>query len=156
MLKFIASSPDNIFEFSPNQPLCLGEEVNLTCYLFPDTQTYRDLALMSFNQSTPESAGTINIDRASIGYSTTIAIPIMGSSARIQLTIASFKESDGNTLFGCHAELTSDASVTTAIESGYPPIAGKVIFNTQLAWTVYDSRTSDVHFRNPIYLPYQI
>ena len=57
----------------------------------------------------------------------------MGSSARIQLTIASFKESDGNTLFGCHAELTSDASVTTAIESGYPPIAGKVIFNTMQA-----------------------
>ena len=53
----------------------------------------------------------------------------MGSSARIQLTIASFRESDNNTLFGCHAEL-ADASITAAIESGYPPIAGEIIFGS--------------------------
>ena len=149
--------PDNIFEFSPNQPLCLGEEVNLTCYLFPNTQTYNVFALISFNQTDPETVNNINTNRASIGYSATVAIPLMGSSARVQLTIASFKESDNNTLFGCHAELTSDASTTTAIASGYPPIDGEIIFNTMQAWTVYEFRTSDVHLlfeQQPIVVTY--
>ena len=93
----------NIFQFSPDQPHCLGEEVNLTCYLFPTGQAYTTFALISFNGSTPETVNTVNTERASIGYSATVVIPMMGSSARIQLTIASFQVSDNNTLFGCHA-----------------------------------------------------
>ena len=115
----------NIFQFSPDQPHCLGEEVTLTCYLFPTGQAYSSFAQLSFNQSIPESVNIINTDRSSIGYSATVTIPVMGSSARIQLTIASFQVSDNNTLFGCHAEFSSDASVTGALESGYPPIASK-------------------------------
>ena len=48
----------------------------------------------------------------------------MGDSARIQLNITSFQVSDSNTLFGCHAVLSSDASVTGVIESGTATLAG--------------------------------
>ena len=115
----------NIFQFSPDQPHCLGEEVILTCYLFPTGSPYGAFALLSFNGSNPETVNNINTERASIGYLATVAIPVMGSSARIQLTIASFQVSDNNTLFGCHAEFSNDATVTGALESGYPPIASK-------------------------------
>ena len=48
----------------------------------------------------------------------------MGDSARIQLTIISFQVSDSNTVFGCHARLASDGSVTGVIESGTASLAG--------------------------------
>ena len=48
----------------------------------------------------------------------------MGDSTRIQLNITSFQVSDSDTLFGCHAVLSSDASVTGVIESGTATLAG--------------------------------
>ena len=48
----------------------------------------------------------------------------MGDSTRIQLNITSFQVSDSNTLFGCHALLNSDFSITGVIESGNTSLAG--------------------------------
>ena len=119
-------SSDNIFTITPNNSICIGELVIITCYLFPPTANgYITFALLSFNGSTPESFDEINNDFGSIGYvATTASIPVMGDSARIQLNISSFQVSDSNTLFGCHAVLNSNASVTGVIESGTVPLAG--------------------------------
>ena len=118
-------SPDNIFTISPNS-ICIGELVIITCYLFPPTANgYNTFALLSFNGSTPpQPFNDINNDFGSIGYVATVAIPVMGDSARIQLSITSFQVSDSNTLFGCHAVLNSDGSSTGVIESGTVPLAG--------------------------------
>ena len=48
----------------------------------------------------------------------------MGDSTRIQLSITSFQVSDSNTLFGCHATLNSDFSITGVIESGTASLTG--------------------------------
>ena len=69
---------------------------------------------------------TINSNFGSIGYTATVAIPIIGDSARIQLTIGSFQVSDNNTLFGCHARFDGNGSSTEALESGSASLAGEI------------------------------
>ena len=118
-------STDNIFTITPNNSICIGESVIITCYLFPPTANgYTGFALLSFNASTPETINDINTQFGSIGYEATVAIPLMGDSARIQLSITSFQVSDSNTLFGCHAVLNSDGSDAGVIESGTATLAG--------------------------------
>ena len=117
--------PDNIFTITPNNSICIGESVVITCYLYPPTANgYATFGLLSINDSNPEFASAINTDFGSIGYVATYAIPIMSDSARIQLTITSFQVSDNNTVFGCHAQLASDGTVTEVIESGTATLAG--------------------------------
>ena len=105
--------------------MCIGESVIITCYLFPPSPgEYTGFALLSFNGSTPEGFSDINTQFASIGYTATVAIPLMGNNARIQLTITSFQVSDSNTVFGCHVLLDSNGMSTEAIESGSASLAG--------------------------------
>ena len=105
--------------------MCVGEPVIITCYLFPPTANgYTPFARLSFNGSGPEDATAINSDYGHLGYTATVAIPVMGDSARIQLTITSFQVSDSNTVFACHAQLSSDGTDAGVIESGTATLAG--------------------------------
>ena len=121
----ILPPPDNIFTITPNNSVCVGESVVISCYLFPPSPgEYTGLALLSFNGSTPEGFGDINTQFASIGYVATVTIPIMGNSARIQLNVTSFQVSDSNTVFGCHVLLNSNGMPSLALESGSASLAG--------------------------------
>ena len=116
---------DNIFTITPNNFICIGESVIITCYLFPPTANgYTGFARLSFNGSESKDLNDINTDFSSIGYVATVVIPVMGDSARIQLTITSFQVSDSNTLIGCHALLNSNGMSTGALESGTATQAG--------------------------------
>ena len=115
---------DNIFTITPDSSICIGEPVVITCYLFPPTPNgYVVFARLSFNGSEPKDQSDINSDFGSIAYLASVAIPVMGDSARIQLTIISFQVSDSNTVFGCHARLASDGSDTGVIKSGTASLA---------------------------------
>ena len=105
--------------------MCIGDSVVITCYLYPPTANgYNTFALLSVNQSLAEFAVSINTDFGSVGYIATVAIPIMGDSARIQLNITSFQVSDNNTEIGCHAQFSNNGSGTGAHESGTATLAG--------------------------------
>ena len=107
--------------------MCIGESVIITCYLYPPTDNgYSSFSLLSVNESNPEIASTINNIYGHLGYVATYAIPRMGDSSRIQLTITSFQVSDSNTVLGCHALLAIDGSITGVIESGTATLAGQL------------------------------
>ena len=118
----------NSISFSPNEPLCIGEQIEMVCYIIPPPSTtfVLDTALVSFNGSYP-AASLANINNnALIGgidftrYSAnTDGLGVTTSLPGIRLIIASYIPYDSNTVNGCHG-LYSNASVSEALVSGMP------------------------------------
>ena len=116
----------NDLTFSPSTPLCIGEEVNMTCFVVPPTsQVFIDFAaLISFNGSV---AGTIsNINDNTLGgidtsrYTAGITgLTVSTDRPGIRLTITDYQASDGATNFSCHG-LYSGAAISSVIISGIP------------------------------------
>ena len=115
--------------FSPNVPLCIGEQVEMVCYVVPPPSTtpfVLDTAYVSFNGSDPPASfanintnivlGGIDLSR----YSASIdGLGVTSSRPGIRLIIASYIPSDSNTIYGCHG-FFFNTSISDAIVSGMP------------------------------------
>ena len=116
----------NNLTFSPSTPLCIGEEVNMTCFVVPPTsQPFIDsAALISFNGS---AAGTIPIinDNVLSGVDTSrytadiTGLTVNKERPGIRLIITDYQASDGATNFSCHG-LYSGGITSPVIISGIP------------------------------------
>ena len=119
--------PGNFISFSPAEPLCIGEELQMVCYVVPppaDTFVIA-FAYVSFNGSSPASLFNINNNYIIGGvdlsrYSAnTDGLGVTTSRPCIRLIITSYIPSDSNTLYGCHG-LFPNASISDALVSGMP------------------------------------
>ena len=119
---------DNSISFSPNEPLCIGEQVEMICYVVPPPPTtfVLDTAYVSFNGSDPPASfanintnivlGGIYLNR----YSASIdGLGVTSSRPGIRLIIASYIPSDSNTIYGCHG-FFANTSISEALVSGMP------------------------------------
>ena len=113
--------------FSPATPLCLGERVEMVCYIEPPpSKTFAfSVALVSFDGSAPATLAQINDNNTIDGvvlirYSAnTDGLTISTDRPGIRLIIHSYQSSDSDTLFGCHGTFT-DSTVSAARVSGMP------------------------------------
>ena len=95
--------------FSPSTPLCIGETVQMVCYVVPPTaqQFIDSVALISFNGSGAATVTNIN-NNALAGVDTSrytadvSGLTISTSTPGIRLTITDYQASDGATDFSCH------------------------------------------------------
>ena len=117
---------DNSLTFSPSTPLCIGETVQLVCYVVsPTAQQFIDTAaLMSFNDSLPANIPIINgnsfagVDTSR--YTTDLSgLNVSTDRPGFRLTITDYQASDGATNFSCYGAY-SGGVVSPAIISGYP------------------------------------
>ena len=117
----------NTIAFSPNVPLCIGDQVVMICYVVPpppETSFSVDTAYVSFNGivvtfiqlNTTFQFNVIFLFR----YSASIdGLGASTSRAGIRMVIASYIPSDSNTIYGCHG-VFSNGTVSEALVSGMP------------------------------------
>ncbi|KAI6648852.1 hypothetical protein LOD99_6926 [Oopsacas minuta] len=113
--------------FSPNEPLCIGEQLEMICYIEPPPSESFGLstAQVSFNGSTPANLGQINNDDVIGGidltrYSAnTDGLDTTPARPGIRLIISSYLPLDSDTTFGCHG-IFPNSSTSDAIVSGMP------------------------------------
>ena len=117
---------DNSLTFSPSTPLCVGDVVQMICFVVPTTVEQFDssAATISFNGSDAASLYDINnndvtgVDTSR--YTADLAgLTISSSRPGIRLTISPYQSSDGATNFGCHGLYTGGVPSESLI-SGYP------------------------------------
>ena len=119
----------NSISFSPNEPLCIGEQVEMICYVVPpppDTTFITPTAFVSFNASSPAASfaninanaliGGIDLNRYSAN---TNGLGVNTSRPGIRLIIASYIPSDSNTIYGCHG-FFANTTISDALVSGMP------------------------------------
>ena len=115
----------NDLTFSPSTQLCIGEEVNMTCFVVPPTAQFIDTAaLISFNGSVAGNISSINGNTISGVDTSRYTADITGLTVTtdrpgIKLTITDYKASDGATNFSCHG-LYSGGVPSPVIISGIP------------------------------------
>ena len=125
---FILCFLGNSLTFSPSTPLCIGETVQLVCYVVPPTaeQFLDPTALMSFDDSAVASLNTINtnglggVDTSRYTADTT-GLGITTDRPGIRLTITDYQASasDGATNFKCYGAYSGGVP-SPVIISGYP------------------------------------
>ena len=123
---FYQSFLDNSLTFSPSTPLCVGDVVQMICFVVPPTATQfdDDAAAISFNGSNPASLNQININDVT-GVDTSrytadvTGLTISSSRPGIRLTISPYQSSDGDTNFSCHGLYVGGVPSESLI-SGYP------------------------------------
>ena len=118
----------NSITFSPNGPLCIGEQVEMICYIVPPPSTTFALtaAFVSFDGSSPAAnlaqintnsiVGGIDLTRYSAN---TDELGVTTSRPGIRLIISSYIPSDSNTIYGCHG-LFPNTSISEALVSDTP------------------------------------
>ena len=125
---YYCPSLGNSISFSPAEPLCIGEEVQMVCYVVPpppDTFAIPS-AYVSFNGSDPPASVSNINDNDMIGgvdlsrYSASIdGLGVTSSRPGVRLIITSYIPSDSNTLCGCHG-FFPNTTVSDAQVSGMP------------------------------------
>ena len=126
---------DNSLTFSPSTPLCVGDVVQMICYVVPPTAQQFDssAALIAFNNSTPSNLNGININDVTgvdtSRYTASVSgLTISSSRPGIRLTISPYQASDGATNFSCHGLYVAGIPSYSLI-SGYPQeLAGLLCF----------------------------
>ena len=100
---------DNSLTFSPSTPLCVGDVVQMICYVVPPTSQQFDSSapLIAFNRSIPANPNDININDVTgvdtSRYTTDVSgLTVSPSRPGIRLTISPYQASDGATNFSCH------------------------------------------------------
>ena len=118
----------NTISFSPNVPLCIGEQVVMICYVVPPPSTtfVFNTAQVSFNGSAPAATlaqlnnnivvGGIDLSRYSAN---TDGLGVNTSRPGIRLIISSYIPSDSNTIYGCHG-FFPNTTVSEALVSDMP------------------------------------
>ena len=116
----------NNLTFSPSTPLCVGDVVQIICFVVPPTAQQFDssAALVSFNGSTPANLNDININDVTgvdtSRYSADVTgLTVSSSRPGIRLTISPYQTSDGATNFSCHGRYVGGIASYSLI-SGYP------------------------------------
>ena len=112
--------------FSPSTPLCVGDEVEMICFVVPPTAQQFDssAALISFNGSNHANLNDININDVT-GVDTSrytadiTGLTISSSRPGIRLTISPYQSSDGATNFSCHG-VYAEGVPSYSLISGYP------------------------------------
>ena len=125
---------DNSLTFSPSTLLCIGELVQLICYVVPPTaeQFTDSVALISFNDSVVASLNTINNDGLA-GVDTsryTADIAGLGTTTDkpgIRLTITDYQASDGATSFSCHGAYSGGVPSPVIISGTPQRLAGLLL-----------------------------
>ena len=125
----------NSLIFSPTTPLCIGEEVQMVCYVVPPTAEQFDsaAAAIAFNGSIPAGFNAINInDVTDVDTSRYTAdasgLTISSNRPGVRLTISPYEASDGATNFSCHG-LYLGAIPSYSLISGYSQdLAGLLCF----------------------------
>ena len=135
---FIGNFVGNSLSFLPNVSRCIGDEVEMLCFVVPNGQMFiANTALLSFNGSSAATPTNINLNGLSgvdlSRYSAdTTNLNISNERAGVRLTISDYQASDGATLFACHG-LFSGLTPSAALVSGYPqPLAGNVVRPTAI------------------------
>ena len=116
----------NSLTFSPSTPLCVGETVQMVCYVVPPTaEPFLDpTAQISFDNSTPASLNIIN-NNALVGVDTsryTADVSGLGTTTDrpgIRLTITNYQASDGATNFSCNGAYSGGVP-SPVLVSGFP------------------------------------
>ena len=107
--------------FSPTTSVCVGDTVNITCYVYPPEGTeLRPFAELYFYRDSTR----ITINSTSPDYSVTGDIPINGNSARIKVTFHSYQYSDSNNHIHCYGETVNSETRYYSVYSTTPPTAG--------------------------------
>ena len=121
--------------FSPSTPLCVGDVVEMICFVVPPPAEQFDFSVaeISFNGSDAANLNEINnnlvtgVDTSR--YTADVSgLTISSSRPGIRLTISPYQTSDGATNFGCHGVYQSSVPSESLI-SGYPQaLAGLLCF----------------------------
>ena len=120
-------SLDNSITFIPDVPLCIGEELQIICFIVPPEGSSFAIgsASVSLNESTPfrldefndvTSVGGVNTSRYTadvIGLSNTTCRP------GVRITISDYQATDESVVFGCGG-LFPNASVSDVLISDSP------------------------------------
>ena len=112
--------------FSPNSPLCIGEEVEMVCFVQSTEQFAITTALVSINSSTRAfTIAQLNTNNILNGidlslYSANIdGLNISKSRPGIRVIIRSYQRSDSSTTFECKG-IFPNTSLSATLASGQP------------------------------------
>ena len=127
--------PGNSLTFSPSTPLCVGDVVQMICFVVPPTaaeQFNSSAAVISFNSSAPATLNQINNnDVTGVNTSRYTAdlsgVTISTSLSGIRLTIFPYQSSDGATNFSCRGVYQGGVPSESLI-SGYPQASAGLLY----------------------------
>ena len=126
---------DNSLTFSPSTPLCVGDVVQMICYVIPPTAQLFDSStpLIAFNGSIPANPNDININDVTgvdtSRYTTDVSgLTISSSRPGIRLTISPYLASDGATNFSCHGVYFGGVPSYSLISEYPQELAGLLCF----------------------------
>ena len=112
-------SLDNSITFIPDVPLCIGEELQMICFVVPpaDTSFVVEYALISIDGSTPFTIDIFNAVTSLGGVNTsrytadTTGLNISTSRPGVRITISDYQATDESVVFGCAGVLTDGGSI---------------------------------------------
>ena len=112
-------SLDNSITFIPDVPLCIGEGLQMICFVVPPAGTsfVVDTALISLDGSILLTVGTFNSVTSLGGVDTsrytadTTGLNISTSRPGVRITISDYQATDESVVFGCAGLLTDGSSI---------------------------------------------
>ena len=123
-INFWYISIESYITYSPTTSVCVGDTVNITCYVYPPEGTeYQPFAVLYIYRNFAPSYH-ITINSTSPDYSLTGDIPIKGNSARIKLTFHSYQRSYSSKYIRCYGLHVNHETSYKYVHSTTPPIAG--------------------------------
>ena len=125
-------SLDNSITFIPDVPLCIGEELQMICFVVPPAGTsfIADSASISLNGSTPFTVSTFNALTSIGGVDTsrytadTTGLSISTSRPGVRITISDYQATDGSVVFGCAGLLSGAVASEILISDSPQSLAG--------------------------------
>ena len=130
LLRFV--SLDNSITFIPDVPLCIGEELQMICFVVPPAGTsfVVEYALISLDGSTPFTVDEFNALTSLGGVNTsrytadTTGLSISTSRPGVRITISDYQATDESVVFGCAGLLTNGSSSNVLISNSPQSLAG--------------------------------
>ena len=130
LLRFV--SLDNGITFIPDVPLCIGEELQMICFVVPPAGTsfVAATAMISLDGSTTFSVVQFNALPSLGGLDTsrytadTTGLSISTSRPGVRITISDYQATDGSVVFGCAGLLTDGNSSDVLISNSPQALAG--------------------------------
>ena len=112
-------SLDNSITFIPDVPLCIGEELQMICFVVPPAGTSFIVAdaLISLDGSQTTTVAIFNAATSVGGVDTsrykadTTGLDISTSRPGVRITISDYQATDGSVVFGCAGVLTDGSSI---------------------------------------------
>ena len=112
-------SLENSITFIPDVPLCIGEELQMICFVVPPAGTsfVVESASISLNGSPRFSVNTFNGLTSVGGVDTSrytadaTGLSISTTRTGVRITISDYQATDESVVFGCSAVLTNGSSI---------------------------------------------